>query len=169
MPCKASTAFAHVSRELRLVEKTGSHTAVSNPGKSHSAPLPIWFPLDLSRGVTRLKWNSIGSNSLICIFVCCLVIHCRVDKKLEYTSLLERTVACRSCGSRKQGKFPAEIAVHFSGLDDLEKPAVFLFPQLLICFHCGAAEFTVPEAELRLLENAAPPESDSQRLVGNQS
>jgi hypothetical protein len=80
-------------------------------------------------------------------------------------------VACKSCGSRKEGKFPGEIAIHFPGLDDLKKPAVFLFPKLLVCFHCGATGFTVPEAELRLLVKQTVPERDSQcrRRVANQS
>jgi hypothetical protein len=36
---------------------------------------------------------------------------------------------------------------------------VWVFPKLVICLHCGLAEFTVPEGELHLLAqdiSAAP-------------
>lgn len=59
---------------------------------------------------------------------------------------------CRSCTSENQRKFTSEIAVHFSGLKDLDKPTVFVFPQLLVCADCGFTEFRIPETELRLLE-----------------
>lgn len=60
-------------------------------------------------------------------------------------------MTCKSCGSDKQRKFTAEIAIHFPGLKSLEKLHVMVFPELLVCMSCGNAEFTVPEAELRLL------------------
>jgi hypothetical protein len=60
-------------------------------------------------------------------------------------------VACKSCQSNEQKRFTAEIAIHFPGLKNLDKPAVWVFPQLLICFDCGKAEFGVPESELRAL------------------
>jgi hypothetical protein len=33
----------------------------------------------------------------------------------------------------------------------MDKPAVFVFAEIVVCLDCGSAEFTVPEAELRLL------------------
>lgn len=57
-------------------------------------------------------------------------------------------VKCKSCGSDKQEKFMAQIAIH---LPDIDKPHVFVFPELLVCQHCGKAEFTIPEDRLRLL------------------
>jgi hypothetical protein len=64
----------------------------------------------------------------------------------------ERTVTCKSCGADTQSKFAAEIAIHFSELKSLEKPIVWVFPQISVCLNCGNAEFGVPEAELRMLE-----------------
>lgn len=61
-------------------------------------------------------------------------------------------MTCRSCTSENQRKFTSEIAVHFSGLKNLDKPTVFVFPQLLVCVDCGFTEFSIPETELRLLE-----------------
>jgi hypothetical protein len=60
-------------------------------------------------------------------------------------------VKCKSCGSDKQSKFTAEIAIHSPGLKDLDQPIVWVFPKLMVCLDCGTAEFAVPEAELRVL------------------
>ena len=58
---------------------------------------------------------------------------------------------CKSCGSVNQSKFRAEMAIHFPGLKNIEKPLVWVFPEVIVCLNCGAAEFSVPEAELHLL------------------
>ena len=58
---------------------------------------------------------------------------------------------CKSCGSVNQSKFTAEMAIHFPGPKNIDKPAVWIFPELIVCLDCGTAEFAVPEAELRRL------------------
>jgi predicted nucleic-acid-binding Zn-ribbon protein len=58
---------------------------------------------------------------------------------------------CKSCGSENLGKFTGEIAIHSSGLKNINKPHVFVFPELVVCLNCGFAEFAVQETELRLL------------------
>lgn len=60
---------------------------------------------------------------------------------------------CTECGLDKQAKFTAEIAVHVSGLNNIDKPPLFVFPEILVCMNCGNAEFTVPESQLRMLAN----------------
>jgi hypothetical protein len=60
-------------------------------------------------------------------------------------------MSCRSCASVSQSKFPGEIGIHFPGLKDIDKPVVWVFPELVVCLDCGTAEFVVPEAELRQL------------------
>ena len=60
-------------------------------------------------------------------------------------------MACRSCGSANQTEFTAEIDIHFSGLRNLNKPTVLVFPKLVVCLDCGFTQFTLPETELRLL------------------
>jgi hypothetical protein len=60
-------------------------------------------------------------------------------------------MACKSCGSDNLRKFTAEVAIHFPGLQGLDKPIVWAFPKLLVCLNCGNAEFSVPETELRTL------------------
>jgi hypothetical protein len=61
---------------------------------------------------------------------------------------------CPVCGSGNQSEFPSEMALHFSGLENLHKPHVMIFPKILLCLECGAARFTVPETELTSLANA---------------
>jgi hypothetical protein len=61
-------------------------------------------------------------------------------------------MACGSCGSEKQSEFGAEMYIHFPGLKGLDKPVVWVFPKLKVCFGCGLTLFTIPEAELRQLE-----------------
>ena len=60
----------------------------------------------------------------------------------------EAATACRSCGSKNQTEFASEIMIHFSGLRNLDKPGVLVFPKLLICLDCGVSQFTLEEGEL---------------------
>jgi hypothetical protein len=49
-------------------------------------------------------------------------------------------------------EFTGEICLHFpGGLQSLNKPLVWVFPQVPVCLNCGAARFTVPEKELKLI------------------
>jgi hypothetical protein len=43
------------------------------------------------------------------------------------------------------------MGIHFPGLKNIDKPIVWVFPELVVCLDCGNAEFAVPEAELRQL------------------
>jgi transcription elongation factor Elf1 len=60
-------------------------------------------------------------------------------------------MTCPSCGSTNESKLTAEIAIHFPGLRNLNKPTVWVFPEIFVCLDCGKARFVVPEAELRSL------------------
>jgi hypothetical protein len=64
---------------------------------------------------------------------------------------------CKSCGSVNQKKFSAEMDIHLPGLKDVDKPAIWVFADVVVCLDCGNAEFAVPEEELRQLakEDAA--------------
>ena len=64
---------------------------------------------------------------------------------------MEADMPCKSCLSVNQKKFSAEIGIHFLGLENIDKPIVWVFPELVVCLDCGAAEFAVPETELRQL------------------
>ena len=61
------------------------------------------------------------------------------------------TMRCKLCGSAKQQKFIGEMDIRSPGRKGLDKPIVFVFPDLIVCLDCGMAEFVVPEAELYLL------------------
>ena len=63
-------------------------------------------------------------------------------------------MSCKSCGSANQKKFSGEMAIHFPGLKDLDKPIVWVFPEVAVCLDCGAAEFSVPKEELRELQQS---------------
>jgi hypothetical protein len=60
-------------------------------------------------------------------------------------------MSCRSCSSNNQTEFGSEIIIHFSGLKNLDKPTIMVFPKIMVCLDCGVTEFTIPEAELCLL------------------
>jgi hypothetical protein len=58
---------------------------------------------------------------------------------------------CKSCGSIHHKNFIGEMGIRSPGLKGLDKPIVWVFPELIVCLDCGIAEFAVPEAELRVL------------------
>jgi hypothetical protein len=60
-------------------------------------------------------------------------------------------MACRACGSDMQNALSGEIALHFPGLEGLNEPIVWVFPEVVVCLNCGLAQFAVPEAELSIL------------------
>jgi hypothetical protein len=43
------------------------------------------------------------------------------------------------------------MIIHFSGIENLDRPGVWVFPDLLICLDCGRSLFTVEENEFALL------------------
>jgi len=67
---------------------------------------------------------------------------------------------CKNCHSDNQRIFNGEVAIQSPGVAGLDKPVVFVFPQLLICLNCGFTEFVVPETELRALAERGAARSD---------
>jgi hypothetical protein len=61
-------------------------------------------------------------------------------------------MSCKSCASENQTELGAEINIHFPGRKGLDKPALMIFPKLLVCLDCGFTQFPFPEAELRAVE-----------------
>ena len=65
-------------------------------------------------------------------------------------------MACVLCASDSEVELSAEIMIHFSGLRNIDRPGVLLYPTILVCLNCGSSRFTVPEHELpHLTEGAA--------------
>jgi len=67
-------------------------------------------------------------------------------------------MTCKGCHSEKESVFNGEIAIHFPGLEGLDKPIVWVFPKIVVCLHCGFTEFAVPERELQVLRQGSPVE-----------
>jgi hypothetical protein len=78
---------------------------------------------------------------------------------------------CRVCGSEELGEFTGELAIHFPGLRDLNKPVVWVFPEIWVCLNCGNAGLSVPENALRVLaaETTIPVTSSPAPSNPNQS
>jgi hypothetical protein len=53
-------------------------------------------------------------------------------------------------------EFASETNIHFSGIQNLETPSVFVFPKLMVCTDCGFTEFSIPKTELELLARDPP-------------
>ncbi|HTS09564.1 MAG TPA: hypothetical protein VMP68_28625 [Candidatus Eisenbacteria bacterium] len=68
---------------------------------------------------------------------------------------------CRSCSSEERQSFGGEVALHFHGLDGLNKPIVWVFPEILVCLNCGFAEFIVPDEQKKLLRNPTEQQKES--------
>jgi hypothetical protein len=66
---------------------------------------------------------------------------------------------CKSCRSVNQRKFTGEIGIHSPGLKNIDKPVVWVFPELIVCLDCGTAEFGVPKPERQQLAKGDAPET----------
>ena len=71
------------------------------------------------------------------------------------SSLAER--CCTSCGSANVSKLSGEVALHFRGLQNLDTPAVFVFPEVVVCLDCGVSQFEMPQPELQRLRSLNAP------------
>ena len=60
-------------------------------------------------------------------------------------------MACKQCSSDQQSTFNTEMNIHFPGREGLDKPAVWVFPKVVLCLDCGFAELVVPKNELHAL------------------
>ena len=58
---------------------------------------------------------------------------------------------CQLCSSEKLKRFAGEVAIHFPGLRGLNKPIVWVFPEIWVCLDCGNAGLSVPDRELQIL------------------
>jgi hypothetical protein len=60
---------------------------------------------------------------------------------------------CKRCGSDHRENFNGEVAIHFPGLEGLNKPIVWVFPRVVVCLDCGVAEFVLPAEQLLQLKS----------------
>jgi hypothetical protein len=75
-------------------------------------------------------------------------------------------MSCPSCASSNQAEFTAEVYIHFPGRKNLDKPGVFIFPQLSVCLDCGFSRFAAPETELKSLARGLSSSEGSARKRG---
>ena len=66
-------------------------------------------------------------------------------------------MSCTQCASDEIKAFNGEVAIHFPGLKGLEQPIVWVFPKMMVCLHCGFAEFIVPEEQRKQLQECGLP------------
>jgi hypothetical protein len=70
---------------------------------------------------------------------------------------MEALVVSRDkCTCENHQEFNGEFAIHFPGINGLQKPIVWVFPKVRVCLDCGYADFTVPERELSVLRTGVP-------------
>jgi hypothetical protein len=46
-------------------------------------------------------------------------------------------MSCPLCVSDHVAEFPVEMIIHFTGLKNIDRQGVLLFPKLLVCLDCG--------------------------------
>jgi hypothetical protein len=69
---------------------------------------------------------------------------------------------CLSCDSINQSVFPAEVNIHFPGMENLNRPTVWAFPRLAVCLDCGMTQFTLSNDQVRELSE---PDSRADAVV----
>jgi hypothetical protein len=62
-------------------------------------------------------------------------------------------MSCELCSSTNLAEFSVEMMIHLSARRSVEDPGVLAFPKVLVCLHCGASRFSLPEDLLRVLRN----------------
>jgi ribosomal protein L40E len=62
---------------------------------------------------------------------------------------------CNTCGSTRLNKLRAELVLHFNGLQNIDKPVLWTFPEVMVCTECGEADLHVPPHELQWWEQDA--------------
>lgn len=60
-------------------------------------------------------------------------------------------MSCTSCASDNQSKSGAEVNIHHIGLKNLNRQAVLVFADLVVCLDCGCSQLTIPKDKLALL------------------
>jgi hypothetical protein len=62
---------------------------------------------------------------------------------------------CNTCGSTRLNKLRAKLALHFSGLENIDKPVLWTFRDVVVCTDCGEADLHFPPHELQWWEHNA--------------
>jgi len=81
--------------------------------------------------------------------------------------MAQHNFGCRHCQSENQETFSGEIALHFRGLERLDKPIVWVFEDVSVCLACGDSQFVVPKTELEVLRTVMPVKGSVIGLLSN--
>ena len=68
---------------------------------------------------------------------------------------MSHATQCNTCGSTRVNKLRAELALHFDGLKNIDKPVLWTFPEVVVCTDCGEADIHFPPHELQWWEQDA--------------
>jgi|SRR5690348_9029188 hypothetical protein len=101
---------------------------------------------------TAVPNEDVADAGLFESFICKSVHACNVRFAMELNAL---TMACKACGSINEQKLNGEINLHFPGIEGLDKPTVWVFPQVIVCLDCGYAQFSVQQPELKRIAELA--------------
>ena len=61
-------------------------------------------------------------------------------------------VVCKSCGATNQNSLSAEMAIHVPGIENLDRPTLWVFPRIVVCMNCGFSEFFISKDKLQSVE-----------------
>ena len=68
---------------------------------------------------------------------------------------MSHATQCNTCGSTRLNKLRAELALHFNGLENIDKPVLWTFRDVVVCTDCGEADIHFPPHELQWWEQDA--------------
>ena len=116
------------------------------------------FPARVRRFYSVRRVNDCNHPTLCRRSQALVIFSAALSRRTRDTSIaFMLKVACMgcSCSSEKRRIFTGEIAIQRQGSDELNKPIVWVFPDLVICLGCGVAEFEVPTDQLSSLQQGA--------------
>ena len=70
-----------------------------------------------------LAENQESAGAVSSPHLCCTDLTKRI-RRINMSALGLVPIPCKSCGSLNQGKFTGEVAIHFPGLKNIDKPIV---------------------------------------------
>lgn len=79
----------------------------------------------------------------------------------------EKSPLCTSCRSDNLKDFDSEMALRFPGLPGLEKPIVWMFPKVALCFSCGLLQAVVALNQVSVKTTIRRPLGNSSALSVN--
>ncbi len=69
------------------------------------------------------------------------------------TAMTDKIAICKDCASTDLTELDAKVNIHFRGLKALNKPAIFVFPKLVVCLGCGLTQFKLEGQQAELLRD----------------